>query len=44
MSENVTPPPEAIERAKRLEDDPETILRLVDLILFYVDESPRILS
>ena len=37
-------PPEEVQRAKRLEDDPEAILRLVDLIFFYVDEKPAILS
>lgn len=29
---------------KRIEDDPEAILRLVDLIFFYIDEKPAIYS
>lgn len=37
-------PPEEVKKAKRLEDDPEAILRLVDLIFFYVDDKPAILS
>lgn len=44
-AENGKPlPPEEVKRAKRIEDDPEAILRLVDLIFFYVDEKPAILS
>ena len=31
--------PESVKsEAKRLEDDPEAILKLIDLIFFYVDE------
>lgn len=33
-----------IVNATRLEDDPWAILALVDLVLFYVDESPLIPS
>lgn len=33
-----------IVNATRLEDDPWAILALVDLVLFYVDESPRMPS
>ena len=42
--ENVNLPAPEVERARLLEDDPEAILRLVDLIFFYVDEGPAILS
>lgn len=37
--------PESVNsRGRRLEDDPEAVLRLVDLIFFYIDERPTIYS
>lgn len=37
--------PESVKsEAKRLEDDPEAILKLIDLIFFYVDEKEPIYS